>query len=138
MRYFLALILSLVLTMPAAAQTDEPIFKDYADMRATLDGLIMSRDIADVMRAFGGADEMTEQELTGLQERVRRLFPQDFEHVDVMKIDEMGGGWRQELYVYWTGLRYLYVYVLLHDRGDGLIAVHFKFNTTFATLNELF
>ena len=138
MRYFLGLILSCCLAFPGFAQSDEPIFDSYETLRATLDGHIMRREIADVMRAFGGSDEMTEQELAALEGRVQALFPENFTNVDVLKVDEMGAGWRQELYAYWGGIRYLYAYVLLHDRGDSVVSVHFRFNTEFDVLNANF
>jgi len=50
----------------------------------------------------------------------------------------MGNGWRQELYVYWSGLSYLYAYVLMHDQGHRTIAVHFQFNTDFDKLKSHF
>ena len=110
------------------------MFADYAEMRQTLDGLMMERRISDVMIAFGGADEMTKEELSALEGQVRAIFPSDFENVDVLKHDDMGNGWAQELYVYWTGRQFFYISVLYHDRDTELLAVQFKFNTDFDAL----
>jgi hypothetical protein len=66
---------------PLRAQTqDEPVFESYEEMRATLDDLMSKRQIADLLTAFGGGDEMTPQDMTGLETQVRNLFPEDFEN----------------------------------------------------------
>jgi hypothetical protein len=63
------------------AQTqDEPVFASYEEMRATLDDLMSKRQIADLLTAFGGADEMTPQDMTVLETQVRNIFPDDFEN----------------------------------------------------------
>ncbi|MCR9114630.1 MAG: hypothetical protein NXH84_15245, partial [Rhodobacteraceae bacterium] len=94
-----------------------------------LDGLMMQREIADVMRAFGASDEMTVEELDSLQNRVRAIFPSDFAQVSLVKRDEMGDGWAREMYAYWGGLSYIFASVVFHQREEALVAVKFKFNT---------
>lgn len=136
MKIFVSCLFALILILSpgAHAQDQEPVFADYAEMRQTLDQMMMSRRIADVMIAFGGSDEMTKEELSSLEARVRAIYSMDFEHVDMLKSDDMGNGWMQELYAYWTGLSYIYVTVLYHDRGSELVAINFKFNTDFDAL----
>lgn len=131
-------LLILGLTPPATAQEDQPIFRDYADMRGQLDTLMMTRRIHDVMIAFGGADEMTSEELTQLEYRVRSVFPQDFENVDILKADDMGNGWKRELYVYWTGISYIFASVLMHRQEAGLVSINFEFNSDFGQLIDDF
>jgi len=124
---------------PAQAQTDEqPIFKSYEEMRNTLDTLMMAREMEQVMRKFGASDEMTDEELKSLEARVRTIFPGDFRHVDLLKRDDMGNGWAQELYAYWGGLSYIYVAILMHDRGSEIVSINFKFNTDFDKIVENF
>lgn len=139
----LALLLALLLAplhSPAAAQeaSPQPIFRDYAHMREVLDGAMKERRIIDVMRAFGGADEMTIEELTSLQARVRLIFPSDLETVELLRRETLAPGWRHELYAYWSGINYLYAYVLMHDQPAGFIAISFRFNTDFEKLHALF
>lgn len=130
----LILILSLLAPTAAPAQDVESVFRDYAHMREVLDGLVKKRQIADVMRAFGASDEMTKEELANLEQRVRAIFKTDFENVDMLRKIDMGNGWNHELYAYWTGLSYLYVSVLYHQRTNELVAINFKFNTEYDEL----
>ena len=140
MRILVSLLFFTWLAPFAAAQSGDPesIFDSYDHMRSFMDEHLKNRDIVRVMRAFGASDEMTSEDLASLQQRVLSIFPEDFRNVDVLRRNDMGNGWRQELYVYWTGMRYLYAYVLMHDQGRRLIAVHFQFNTDFLELNENF
>lgn len=127
-------VLGFGLSAPGASAQETPVFKDYDEMRAQLDELMMTRQIAAVMNRFGGSSDMTQEQTQQLEARVRDMFPIDFKHVDLMRKDEMGGGWSQELYVYWTGLNYVFVTVLLHQRDDNLVALNIKFNTDFYKL----
>ncbi|MEQ9259741.1 MAG: hypothetical protein RIG84_11645 [Roseovarius sp.] len=122
----------------AAAQMQESIFRDYDEMREVLDRLIMAREIEEVMRAFGGSDEMTAEQLAGLEARVRGIFPYDFRHVARLKQEDMGAGFRRELYVYWAGTAYLFATVFFHEREGETVAINFRFNTDFNALNEGF
>lgn len=124
-----ALAFAAALACPAAAQHQNSIFRDYAEMRGVLDRLMFARRIEDVMRAFGASDEMTEQELRGLESRVRAIFPYDFRHVDVLRSEDMGNGWKRELYAYWAGTAYLFATVIFHAREGELVAIAFRFNT---------
>ena len=119
MRLILAFFTTFFLVGPGVAQDiPESIFRDYDHMRQVLDDHIMKRDIVTTMRAFGASDEMTDEELAGLQRRVEGIFSRDFKHVDVLRVNDMGNGWRQEMYAYWVGTSYLYAYLLMHDQGD--------------------
>ena len=133
-----ALIFGCLLAAPSFAQDEDSIFRDYKHLRSVLDKNMMQRNMVDVMRAFGASDEMTPEQLTALEKRVRGIFSRDFTNVDVLRSDNMGNGWKQELYAYWNGASYIYAYVLMHDQGDRVNAIHFKFNTAFAALNENF
>jgi hypothetical protein len=130
-RFLLGLATSLCLGLPALAQDDLPesVFRDHAHMRGLLEQLMLERRIAEVMHVFGASDEMTQDELDQLQERVRAIFPEDFDQVALLKRDAMGDGWARELYVFWSGLNYIYASVIYHQRDSDLVAVHFKFNT---------
>lgn len=130
----LTLSLALMLAPLVAAAQEQPVFRDYDEMRSTLDKLMMARQVGDVMRRFGGSDEMSDDDLSALDARMRSLFPFDFKHVDLLRVDQMENGWSQEMYAYWSGLSYVFVVVLLHQRDDNLVAINIKFNTDFYEL----
>lgn len=134
MKYLLSFSLFMILLIPAPLRAQEGVFADYSEMRETMDRLMMSRQIVDVMKAFGASDEMTAEELSSLQSRVRAIYPKDFEHAHLLKSDDMGQGWKQELYAYWVGHGYIYTTVLFHQREDSFVAIQFKFNTDFDKL----
>lgn len=113
------------------AQEDGGMFPDYPAMKARMDELVSTRRIADLMVAFGGADEMTPQQLAGLEQRVRSIFPRDFEASQLIRRQDLQNNWRQEMWAYFYGTSYLYVYLLIHERPGMSVAVNFKFNTDF-------
>lgn len=130
----LTFVLALMLAPFAASAQTEPVFKSYDEMRSVLDELMMTRQAARVMERFGGADEMNAQERADLEARMRDLFPLDFRHKSVVRVDPMENGWSQEMYAYWTGLSYVWVSVLLHQRENELVVINIKFNTDFFKL----
>ena len=132
MRYVLA-FLAFLIAGPVWA--DGGVFRSYQDLRSQLDPLMKSRQIAKVMILFGGADEMTSQELEALDERAKTYFKRDFEEVALIKRAEHLNGWRQELIAYWVETEYVYVYILMHQRDDAFVSVNFKFNSDFDEVN---
>jgi hypothetical protein len=137
-----ALVLALFASVPQAlsAQTEgEAVFASYDDMRATLDDLVSKRNVADLLTAFGGADEMTPQDMFVLETQVRNIFPDDFENAAVMIRQEMENGFNQDLIAYWTGVAYIYVRVLWHQRPEGgVVAINMTFNSDPDVLIPLF
>jgi hypothetical protein len=137
-----ALVLALFAWVPQAlsAQTEgEAVFASYDDMRATLDDLVSKRNVADLLTAFGGADEMTPQDMFVLETQVRNIFPDDFENAAVMIRQEMENGFNQDLIAYWTGVAYIYVRVLWHQRPEGgVVAINMTFNSDPDVLIPLF
>ena len=132
----LALLSGLLTAFAVSAQDDVPVFDNYLSLRAVLDAQMKNRDIAEVMTTFGGSS--SPDELEALEARVREIFPRDFENAALLRRNEMKNGWRQELIAYWTGIDYIYVYLLLHDRDEGLLSVTMRFNTDFDELNGAF
>lgn len=130
------LAISLVSALPATAQ--DGIFASYDDMRAQLDPLMKARAVDDVLILMGGSDEMTTEQLTGLRRQVESIYSQDFTQIDLIKRNEMGAGWRQELLAYYTGTAYIYVYMLLHIKDSATVAVNFRFNSDFHPMNAQF
>jgi hypothetical protein len=114
--FALPLLLLLLAAQPSAAQPDANRFASHGDMRATLDGLVSTRRIANLLTAFGGADEMSREEMSALEGRVRLLFPSDFASSAVMVRQNMKNGFHQELIAYWTDLSDICVRILWHER----------------------
>jgi hypothetical protein len=142
MRFISAAILSVFVAMagPLAAQTEGvPVFASYEEMRGTLDDLMSKRRITDLLVAFGGADEMTQQDMFGLETQVRNIFPEDFENSALMMRQEMENGFAQDLVAYWTGTAYIYARLLWHQRPDGdVLAISMTFNSDPDVLIPLF
>lgn len=138
LRLIIALIMTFSPAALAAQDTTDGYFNSYEDMRKTLDENAKSRNFKDLLIDFGGADEMTVAQLNQLQSQVRTIYTSDFENVTVVRRAELENGWSQELIAYWTNAEYIYVYVLLHDRGDIIAAVATRFNSDFDALNALF
>ncbi|KRS14276.1 hypothetical protein XM53_00640 [Roseovarius atlanticus] len=131
-RLFAALLslLAVSLATPSTAQEPpESIFRDYEHMRSVMDDGMMNRKIVMLMRAFGASDEMTTEELQRLEAQVQALFPQPLETVEIVKSEKLGENWTREMYVYYSGIDYIYAFALFHTRPDAVIAVNFKFNT---------
>lgn len=120
----------------ALAQSPQAVFDNYLELRARLDTLMKNRDIAEVMPVFGDTSEAAD--LEALEQRVRGIFPQDFENVALIRRNDLDHGFRQELIAYWVGTAYIYVYILLHQRDDGIVALAFNFNSEFHDLNDKF
>lgn len=131
-------IAALIACTATAAVAQEPIFDNYDSMRGEMDRLMMTRDMQELMIQFGGADEMTKEQLDRLDMQVEQLYPNDFGNVAVIRRGALENGFQQELLAYWSGIAYVYAYVLYHDRGDQMVAINFRFNSDFAKLNGLF
>ena len=141
MRHLTALMLAATLVAsPLWAQTrDDPVFSSYEEMRATLDNLMSKRQIADLLTAFGGGDEMTPQDMAVLETQVRNLFPADFENSALMMRQEMENGFAQDLIAYWSGTGYIYARVLWHQRPGGeVVSINMTFNSDPDVLIPLF
>lgn len=120
----------------STAQSSQALFDNYLELRARLDTLMKNRDIAEVMPLFG--DASTPEDLEALEQRVREIYPQDFENVALIRRQDLEHGFRQELIAYWVGTAYIYVHLLLHQREDAIIALNFNFNSEFDDLNSKF
>ena len=134
----LALVLALVWTPIELAAQEQPIFKDYDEMRSTLDELMMARQIEKMMLRFGGPSDMSKEDLKDFELRIRDRFPRDFDNVDVVRVQTLENGWSQEMYAYYSGLGYIFVAVLLHQRADQLIVLNIRFDVNFHEVKEYF
>lgn len=133
-----AIALGLSFAQASLAQQEDAVFASYDAMRAEMDQAIRERRIEDLMIRFGGADEMTVEQLRSLDRQVEQLFPDDFENVALLRREQHNNGFAQEIIAYWTGTSYLYAYVFYHNTGRDTVSINFRFNTDFTKLNSLF
>lgn len=133
-----AIALGLSFAQASLAQQEDAVFASYDAMRAEMDQAIRERRIEDLMIRFGGADEMTVEQLRSLDRQVEQLFPDDFENVALLRRVQHNNGFAQEIIAYWTGTSYLYAYVFYHNTGRDTVSINFRFNTDFTKLNSLF
>lgn len=129
-RFYMAIFIAFF-AMPALAQSGDGVFRNYEDLKQTMDQHIQAREIKAVMLKFGGADEMTVQQLDNLEARVRQIYPTNLENSATILIKTLDNGFRQELHAYWTGLDYMYTYLLIHDRDNAVVSINFQFNSDF-------
>ncbi|SHK11685.1 hypothetical protein SAMN05444000_11956 [Shimia gijangensis] len=133
---FLAIIVGLFLPTFAAAQVSDSTFRDYAEFSAFVDTHSQSRDITKLLTVLGGRDEYTKEQMANLQAQVFNLYPDVLPNKTIFHENDLGGGVRQEVRAYWTGLSYLYLYFLLHERDDALIVLRFAFNSSAEKIME--
>lgn len=129
---------SLIALLPSLGFAQDAVFASYDAMQSRMFELMKSRQIAQLMIEFGASDEMTQQQLDGLEARVRQIFPRDFAKVEMIRQIEYQNGWKQEMYAFYTGVDYIYTYVLIHERPDMTAAVNFRFNSAFDEVNNAF
>ena len=138
MKRLTAVLFALALVIPGLAQAENGVFLDYGNLREQLDPLMKQRKISEVLVLFGGSSEMSDEQLAELDRRVQSIYAQDFTDVALVQRKDMLNGWRQEILAFWTGTSYTYVYLLLHDRGQRMLSINFKFNSDFHELMKNF
>lgn len=128
---FLAILFLLAAPIGAAAQIRDSVFADYASYQSFVDEKVYGRDFRSLIQVLGGRDEYTEEQLSGVTGRFLTIYPSNFTRHQVINTRDLGGGFTQEMRVYWRhdGLGYLYYYALLHDRGDALVVIKFNMNS---------
>ena len=137
-RTFLFSVAIALSAAPALAQQNNGRFASYDALRDEMIRLMSARDIEALLVRFGGSDEMTPEQMGTLQSRIQELFPQDFKHADLVRQQILMNGWRKEMWVFYTGTRYLYVSVVVHEREDFTFSINFTFNSDFETVNKEF
>ncbi|MEX0338838.1 MAG: hypothetical protein AB3N11_07345 [Arenibacterium sp.] len=137
---FIALLLLLVLPLGAQAQIRDSMFSDYESYQNFVDKAVYTRDFGSLIQNLGGRDEYTDEQLAATVGVFLRIFPTDFTSHAVTNVQDLGGGFRREMRVYWQagGFGYLYYYALLHDRGDDLVVLKFTMNTDVDVIFDLY
>ncbi len=134
---FLVMLFPL-LAAPASAQQRDGVFASYAAYAAFVDQRIMSRDFIPLIKSLGGRDEYTEEQLIGVNAQLLTAFPVDFSNVSVFRRQDLGNGVSQEARLYWTGENYAFYYAILHQRGDELVVLNFKLNSSVEPIMKSF
>lgn len=132
-RLFFAALLWCLATQGWAQNVVPGVFASYDELSTTMDKHMMRADIASTLRRFGGGAN-TEGEVLDVQRRFSELFPNGFTHRTMVRKDVYMNGFWRELRVYWGGTRYLWVSILVHDRGDDVVAIEFSTNTDYDTV----
>lgn len=134
MKRFLATAALLAMTAPLAAQDFIPgVFPSYAEMSRTMDEAMKAADITRALMRFDGGVTSAGQALD-VQRQFRKLFPNGLPHTAMLRKDMYLNGFWRELRVYWHGTTYLYVSILVHDRGNEVVAIEFSTNTDYDTI----
>lgn len=112
-----------------SAMAGNKIFKDYNDYRSFADPLILERNFVPLVKALGGEDEYTDEQLDRLEMQLLVALPKNFSDVAVVKRVELEEGFSQEMRAYWNSNNsYVFYYSFLQQRKDGLIVLKFKIN----------
>ena len=136
-RIVLVFLLSL-LPFAVVAQERDSVFPDYSAYAGFVDSRVMSREFIELIQVLGGRDEYTPEQLTGIQNRFLAIYPSDFTNRAVTRETMLGGGFRQEMRIYWSdNSGYVYFYALLHQRANDLVVLNFTLNSDVTeVLNE--
>jgi len=129
MRILIAFLIAL-LPLAANAQQKDSYFENYQDYERFVDSRMMNRDFIELIQVLGGRDEYTPEQLRGVAQRFRNIFPSDFTNRAVVRKTDLGEGFSQEMRIYWddnTG--YNYFYAMLHARADWLVVLTFTMNS---------
>ena len=131
----IAFCLCLFLPAAAAAQQQDSVFDSYEEYAAFVDSRVMSRNFVELIQVLGGRDEYTAEQLRGSDQRFKSIYPTDFTRATLAKVVDMGGGFRQEMRIYWNDRNsYVYFFAFLHNQGDKLIVIKFTLNSN---VNEI-
>ena len=117
----LALILALTLPLGAAAQeTDRPLFADYDALRTALDGHMTNLDLQAAYTEILPNNVLNEAQLAQAEQLARQALPDGLTDSAVLRRETFEGGFTRELIGYYTGARYLFVFLQYHARDDGV------------------
>lgn len=137
-RFAYAALAASALCAPAYAQERDSVFTNYADYEAYIDKHIMARNFVPMVKALGGRDEYTPEQLAQVNRQLMGAFPVNFQNKTVYRKEDLGGGLSQEGRAYWTGESYAFFYAILHDRGDDLVVLQFALNSSASVINGKF
>jgi len=125
----LALLIASIAASPVAAQQQDSVFASYAELREFVDTRMMARDFVPVIQTLGGRDEYTTEQLAGINAQFLGIYKSDLENKAMVMREAGENGFRQEVISYWTGVNYLWLYMFLHETGDGVVVVTFAMNS---------
>lgn len=126
---FTTAVLGVVLGMPAGAQDGNGLFADDDSLVAFVEQHGKVRDFPTLLRELGGGDEYTDQQIAGLDAQLRNIYPDDFTAFALVKSRTLESGFRQRVYTFWNGTAYVWLYLMTHQRQDGVQVIQFSFNS---------
>lgn len=135
----LALSLALCMATPGFAQTNQRT--TFNENLQQFNELIMSGGLGTALSHARPDIEMDEAEIAALNESLSSLYEGDFTATATVRSETLKGGFRQEMFAYWTDKgEYFYVYLLLHTRetAGNREVVDFRYGTDFNELYSLF
>lgn len=136
-RILLIIFFTITGSLAAQAQVTAGIFKDYTELRSALDNALSKADITSALRRFD-AGVTSEGQTIDVQRKFDELFPNALPNTALVRRETYGGSISRELLVYWNGTKYLWASVLIHDRGNEVVAIEFSVNTDYDTIASEF
>ncbi|MFQ6548353.1 hypothetical protein AADZ90_010365 [Aestuariibius sp. 2305UL40-4] len=117
----LVLILALAAPFKLAAQEAEaPLFTDYDALRTALDGHMTSLNLQAAYAEILPNNAVNEAQLAQAEQLFRQALPEGLTGSSVLRREEFEGGFTRELIGYYSGARYLFVFLQYHAREDGV------------------
>ena len=132
-RFTILLFIGLTTAFGANAQVKAGLFANYNELRNALDSALTRADITTTLRRFD-AGVTSEGQTIDVQRKFNQLFPAGLPNTSLVRRDTFGGGISRELIVYWNDTKYLWASVLIHDRGNEVVAIEFTVNTDYDTV----
>lgn len=127
---FLSIFLIFLLPIAVSAQQRDSYFDNYGAYQKFVDSHIENRNFIELIQVLGGRDEYTIEQLEGIQKQFLTIYESDFTNHAVTHQVDLGGGFRQEMRIYWSeDDSYTYFYAMLHDRGNELLVLKFTMNS---------
>lgn len=132
------IVLALITGTAATAQVRDSVFRDYEDFDRFVDQEVMNRQFTNLILTLGGRDEYTPEQMARIDGDFQRLYPQDFQGKVIFMAEDLGGGMRREARGYYRGDRYVWFYVIMHQRDQELVIINFRLNSSIKPIIEAF
>jgi hypothetical protein len=131
MKFLTVPLFALAVLAAPAAQARDSLFKDYNAFSNYIDREVKRRNWVPMIQKLGGRSRYTQQQLQGIKIQFDTLYRQDFTHVEVFNRRDLGGGLWEEGRIYWRDVdSNVFVYLLLHEREEGLVVIRFSLNSS--------
>ncbi|MEM9248266.1 MAG: hypothetical protein AAGB05_06150 [Pseudomonadota bacterium] len=112
-----------------------PIFDTPQDMRAELDRLMRDRDFIALVSRFSPPALMSLGRVRVLEDRYKSALA-PFEDSGHLILETPAEHITREVIAYWEGEVYVYVYLLTHQRNDGVRVLDFQVSGDIRAIKE--